>query len=125
MPYDYSYEGDGYTITIETTGPVDDAIIRQIISLERYVKALRQVVNLTEFKLTVISPGVYKYRWALQDGRVWRQDITIPESGEASMDFNKITGTWKESEFADHRKLRQFVIEFVQQFKATKIEVMY
>lgn len=96
------------------------------ISFLKNIKTFKASVDLTHLIVNQKNNLVdYKYEFTLQDGRIWKQEITVPVNGDpASMTFN-VTAKWKLSEFMGNRSLRDVVILMIQSYKVTKIEVSY
>lgn len=85
---------------------------------------LQESVDLVSFK---VIKGVtnFSYEFELEDGRVWKQEIYIPsDESEASMNFD-VPDMWKAMEFVSNRAVRDSVIQMVNSFAVTKIEVTF
>ena len=69
------------------------------------------------------TPGVWKYEFTHQDGRKWKQKINFNTAPleDPLMDFSG--DFWRESEFIQHREIRDHVILMHNQFQVSKITV--
>ena len=99
------------------TDPVIDVLIAEVTAFEGKVSG-----GLSELKVEKVGP-VYLYSFEAADGRTWEQTITVPATGEASMDFE--CDAFTELEFAPHREVRARVIALIRSHGLTLMEVTW
>jgi len=100
--------------------PMEDGAV---LALLRDCSLMHTVIPLTRFRCRKVD-NLYRYTFDAADGRKWKQDLTIPVTGEASQTFD-VSDEWKESEYQHHRICRAHCIDLVQRFGVTDIDIQW
>lgn len=124
MPETLRLQDPSVTFDIEwVSGGYPDLAVDcpSVIQVVQALRALHAQEPLASFEFKLKPNGKFKYTFTAVDGRVWLQEIDIPNTGEESMDWN-ISAKWAKSEFEIHRPLRDHCVDLAKTCGVTQIK---
>jgi hypothetical protein len=106
----YTYSSDNSTLTVDS--PIvmgyDDPVLNAGIARCRDYNGQNPV---NKIRFWEVSPGEYRFKVDLKDGRTWKQEVYFSSPNDADPDIeNNTNGKWKFTEIFIHNNLRSILI---------------
>lgn len=117
-------------VTAEATYSAGDErtvlVSKAFNTLFKRLLALHQAMPLSSFVFTAgAAPGEWEYSYSTVDGREWHQHLFFDSDPMDPGQTFDVSDQFKVSEFANHRPLREHVVELHNEIGLTNFEATF